>query len=246
MEDLEADYESFLYELGLFMADSQPLYTSSHVNDADPADTQLGNHFPDETDWLNTSTPDPLLFNLDTLMPNTNTDIDYALHPNWWDLDAMLTLTESSPSATLNSSSVSVQSPDFSPAYSTSSLSTNYSPREQLLPPTPTLGPTPTPAHDSSSKKKLQQRRRSKAERGNRPCDKKREQRKFHKKVECELCLKLVQDPRDLERHYKAKHPKEAADKGIDMSKIPCEYCEEKFARKDHLKRHEKNQHGIE
>lgn len=170
MEGHESSFDEILHELDLaFMAENLPLNTNSNVNDANFADTPLGMHIPDETHWLNAPIPDPndsLLFNFNTL-PIQIPDIDYTLH---WYPDMMPTLTEDSPSATLNSSSVSEQSPVFSPAYSTSPLSTNYSPREQLLP--PSLGPTPTPTHTSSPKKKSQ-RRRTKAEPGNRPCDKK-------------------------------------------------------------------------
>lgn len=166
------DYDSLLEQatqgLGLaFIADSLPLNTNSHVNDADSADTQAGMHIPEQTDWLNAPIPHP--FNFNTPIPIT--DIDYTLHTTWYP-DTMPILTEDSPGATLNSSSISTQSPGFSSAYSTSPLSTNYSPQEQLLP--PSLGPTPkpTPTHASSPKKKRPQRRRAKAKPGTRPCDK--------------------------------------------------------------------------
>lgn len=176
MDDPEVNYESLLQGLDLaYMADSLlPLYANSPVNEADFADTPLGIPIPEETDWLNVPIPDPLTFNFNTPTPITDIDIDYTLQQNWWDLDTMPTSTEDSPSATLNSPSVSVQSPGFSPAYSTSPLSTTYSPQEQLLPPAPGPTPKPTPTHDSSSpKKKPQRRRRAKAKPGTRPCDKK-------------------------------------------------------------------------
>ncbi|KAI8655115.1 hypothetical protein NCS57_01259200 [Fusarium keratoplasticum] len=246
MEDSEVDYDSLLEQatqgLGLaFIADSLPLNTNSHVNDADSADTQAGMHIPEQTDWLNAPIPHP--FNFNTPIPIT--DIDYTLHTTWYP-DTMPILTEDSPGATLNSSSISTQSPGFSSAYSTSPLSTNYSPQEQLLP--PSLGPTPkpTPTHASSPKKKRPQRRRAKAKPGTRPCDKRRAERKYNKKAQCVFCSKRVQCNRDLDRHYKAKHPKEAAEMGIDMRKIPCKLCTETFSRPDHLKRHMRDQHGIE
>ncbi|UPL01937.1 hypothetical protein LCI18_012871 [Fusarium solani-melongenae] len=249
MEDSEVDYdpllEQALQELDLaFMADSLSLNTNSHVEDADFADTQLGIHIPEQTDWLNAPIPDldPHPFNFNTPIPIP--DIDYTLHTTWYP-ETMPTPTGYSPSATLNSSSVSEQSLVFSPVYSTSPLSTNYSPREQLLP--PNLGPTPksTPTHASSPKKKRQQRRRAKAKPGTRPCDRRRAERKYNKKAECVFCSKRFQCNRDLDRHYKAKHPKEAAEMGIDMRRIPCKYCSEDFARDDHLKRHKLTQHGI-
>ncbi|RTE74252.1 hypothetical protein BHE90_011311 [Fusarium euwallaceae] len=190
MDDLEADCESLLndeireLEFTLMTENLLLLDTnsSSSVNDADFADTPLGMHIPEETDWLNAPIPDPndpLLFNFNTL-PIQIPDIDYyTLHQNWYP-DMMPTLTEDSPSATLNSSSVSEQSPVFSPAYSTSPLSTNFSPREQLLP--QSLGPTPTPTHASPPKKKPR-KRRAKAEPGSRACDKKRERRKIDRPV---------------------------------------------------------------
>lgn len=245
MDDPEVDFMEALHELDLaFMADSQPLDTNSHVNDADSADTQRGIHIPKQANWLNTPIPDldPHPFNFNTPIPIT--DIDYTLHTTWYP-DTMPTPTEDSPSATLNSSSVSEQSLIFSPAYSTSPLSTNYSPREQLLP--SSLGPTPkpTPTHKSSCKERLQRRRRAKAKAGDRPSDKKRKERKNNKKAQCLVCPRKVQDERDLERHYKAKHRKKAAEMGYNMEKIPCELCEKTFARRDHLKRHKRTQHGI-
>lgn len=181
MDDPEADYESLLNEFndaldGLEFARMMDrllssLDTNSDVNDAESADTQLGNYIPEETDKLNILDPDldPQLFNCNPQSPITY--IDYSLHPTWY-LDTMPTPTEDSPSATLISSSVTDQSPSFSSAYSTSPLSTNYSPGEQLLP--PSLGPTPkpTPTHDSPPRKKRQQRCRAKAKVGDRPCDK--------------------------------------------------------------------------
>ncbi|RSL73640.1 hypothetical protein CEP54_000079 [Fusarium duplospermum] len=165
MDDPEAGYESLfgeiLHEFDLaFMAESLPLNTNTNVNDANFADTPLGMHIPDQTHWLNAPIPDPndpLLFNFNTPIPIP--DIDYTQHQNWYP-DMMPALTEDSPSATLNSSSVSEQSPVFSPAY-TSPLSTNYSPQEQLLPPSLGPTPTPTPTHASPPKKKPQRRRRT-------------------------------------------------------------------------------------
>jgi hypothetical protein len=174
MDDPEADYESLfndaVHELEFaLMADGLSL--NSNVNDAESADTQLGMYIPEEIDCLNAPDIHPQLFNFTIPLPIPEPSyIDNSLHPTWHQIDMMPTLTEDSPSATLNSSSVSEQSPGFSPAYSTSPLSTNYSPREQLLP--PSLGPTPTPTHDSSPKKKRQQRRRAKAKPGTRACDK--------------------------------------------------------------------------
>ncbi|EEU41900.1 uncharacterized protein NECHADRAFT_21043, partial [Fusarium vanettenii 77-13-4] len=137
-----------------------------------------------------------------------------------WHPDTMPTPTEYSPSATLNSSSVTDQSPGFSSAYTTSPLSTNCSPREQLLP--PTLGPTtkPTPTDASPPKKKRQQRRRTKANPGNRACDKKKRDRKNNKNVQCMFCPKMVSDNRDRTRHHRAKHREEAAKIGVDMRRI--------------------------
>lgn len=246
MDDPEVDFMEVLHELDLASrVNSLLLNTNSHVNDAASADTQLGNQITEETDRLNAlSDPiDPLLFNFSAQLPIT--DIDYTLHTTWYP-DTMPILTEDSPGATLNSSSISTQSPGFSSAYSTSPLSTNYSPQEQLLP--PSLGPTPkpTPTHASSPKKKRQQRRRAKAKPGTRPCDKRRAERKYNKKAQCVFCSKRVQCNRDLNRHYKAKHPKEAAEMGIDMRKIPCKLCTETLSRPDHLKRHMRDQHGIE
>ncbi|RSL61515.1 hypothetical protein CEP53_005080 [Fusarium sp. AF-6] len=175
MGDLEADYESlfndeireleFTLMMESLLSDTN---SSSSVNDADFADTSLGMHIPVETDGLNAPIPDPNdppLFNFNTPpIP----DIDYTPHQNWYP-GMMPTLTEDSPSATLNSSSVSELSPGFSPAYSTSPLSTNYSPREQLL--QQSLDPTPAPTSASPPKKKPR-KRRAKAEPGSRACDK--------------------------------------------------------------------------
>ncbi|KAL2670700.1 hypothetical protein Neosp_014499 [[Neocosmospora] mangrovei] len=164
MDDPEADYYESLFNDALDELDN--------VNDAEPADTQLGNQFPEETDKLNILDPDldPQLFDCNTHL--SITDINSTPYQTW-DLYTMPTPIECSPSATLNSSGVTDQSPGFSSAYSTSPLSTNYSPREQLLP--PSLGPTPKPTltNDSPPKKKRQQRRRTKANSGNRACDKK-------------------------------------------------------------------------
>lgn len=179
MDDPEADYESLFNDfndaldgLEFEVMVERLLDTNSDVNDAESADTQLGNYIPDETDKLNALYPDldPQLFNCTFQLPIT--DIDNTPHHQTWYLDTMPTPTEDSPSATLNSSSVTDQSPGFSSAYSTSPLSTNCSPREQLFP--PSLGPTPkpTPTHDFPPKKKRQQRRRAKANPGERACDK--------------------------------------------------------------------------
>lgn len=252
MDDPEADYCESLFNEALnglgfeMIVEKLPLppNTISNVNDAESADTQLGNYIPEETDKLNILDPDldPQLFNCNPQSPVTY--IDYTPH-HTWDLDTMPTPIEDSPSATLNSSSVTDQSPGFSSAYSTSPLSTNYSPREQLLP--PSLGPTPkpTPTDASPPKKKCQQRRRTKANPGNRACDKKKRDRKNNKNVQCMFCPKMVSDNRDRTRHHKAKHREEAAKIGVDMRRFPCKYCSEDFARDDHAKRHMDTQHGV-
>ncbi|KAI8713397.1 C2H2-type domain-containing protein [Fusarium sp. LHS14.1] len=251
MDDPEADYELLFnnpldeLEFALMVEELlSPLNTNSDVNDAESADTQLRNQFLEETDKLNALTTglDPQLFDFNTHLPTAHTD--YTPHQTWYP-DTMPTPTEYSPSATLNSSSVTDQSPGFSSVYSTSPLSTNCSPREQLLP--PTLGPTtkPTPTDASPPKKKRQQRRRTKANPGNRACDKKRRDRKNNKNVQCMFCPKLVSDNRDRKRHYRAKHREEAIEMGIDMRRFPCEYCSEDFARGDHVTRHMETQHGV-
>lgn len=63
----------------------------------------------------------------------------------------------------------------------------------------------------------------------------------------CDVCGASKAHRRDLDRHYVVHHPDRALAKGLTVERSNCwvKGCSETFARKDHLKRHLKNKHGI-
>lgn len=63
--------------------------------------------------------------------------------------------------------------------------------------------------------------------------------------MKCEECGKGHPDSRDWERHMMSNHRAHAARIGLDVSKIKCKVCGDKFdnIRRDHLIRHMNNKH---
>lgn len=68
------------------------------------------------------------------------------------------------------------------------------------------------------------------------------------KPLACDFCTSRFAHQRDLDRHCVANHREEAKGKGLSVERHNCKVkgCKETFSRKDHLRRHMKNKHGID
>jgi transposase-like protein len=73
-----------------------------------------------------------------------------------------------------------------------------------------------------------------------------REWRKIIKPEECPACPKGHTYREDLNRHILVHHRHLAAEYGLSTERPVCKWCNESFARKDHLTRHLRRRHGLE
>ncbi|KAF4460004.1 Zinc finger MSN2 [Fusarium albosuccineum] len=186
-------------------SNDMPMDPTSHANDAVFADAHFGAHRNGGS--TNAYLSDPSLFDYNC---NFNFNNPLTLQPDyfdnisaWWDPTVAPAVSEYPnifPNYT-SSNTPSTESFDFSSTYSTSPMSSNYSPGEPML--SHSLGPTPEPTPATEpTKVASRSRRRAKAKPGSRPCDLKREQRKIDKPEKCQFCDKGHQWQRDLDRHY--------------------------------------------
>ncbi|KAK4169701.1 hypothetical protein QBC43DRAFT_37451 [Cladorrhinum sp. PSN259] len=71
-----------------------------------------------------------------------------------------------------------------------------------------------------------------------------RERRKQEKPEKCPICNEGFDYILGLGRHVAAKHRERAHEFGFSTTRFPCLECGKTFARKDHLKRHERRFHA--